>query len=275
MCEIARIFTKGLREEDFEEEDEEEEKEGDIGMEKLGLGGGRKRKHNSSADAIDESFDEEGEEEEGKIGGEEKEEAKGDGGGGGDGNEDTDDSSTASTDPAPNGTTAGQASPAKATKLTPFRRHLLKLSKNYVATWVEWNRIIDSFKPDDLVMGEKVGRCNGVLYVYEVDEIKDWQPGEEEPRLDLIGISIRTLEKMSSQMYFLNPFRLQHYGLPILARLPLHLMTGKQVYDYVAERLGRFRINKRDGGTSGTTRVRGRGQVVGSTHPTSTPHPPG
>jgi len=232
ICEIVKIFTEGLREEDFEgvvgedgregedlEDIVEEGKEGEIGMERLKLVKGKKRKHNSSAENMDAM--------KGNL--EEEEDEEG-------GHSDGDSDSSASFESPQNGN--GTKSECKAPAVTPFRRHLVKLSKNYIASRVEWNRIIDSFKPSDKIIGDKVSRCNNLIYVYEVDKVEETYPKEKEPHTDLVGISMRTLEK-HNQPYFLSPFRLQHYGLPILARLPLRLMTGKQIYDYVAERLGR------------------------------------
>ena len=142
-------------------------------------------------------------------------------------------------------------------QLSPFQLRVLELSKKYSAAEVVDNRIRKTI-PATICVSDL--NETGVLYVYElgiVGEKMEKEDGDgegeegggksetrqQQEELKHIAIGMRTLEKASSQ-YFLNPFRLVCFGTPILCRLPLHNMTGRQLYDYVATRFSRFKIKK-------------------------------
>ena len=93
----------------------------------------------------------------------------------------------------------------------------------------------------------------------EIDETKNEEKGnnsgdEDETkasihptrRLCYVALGQRTLRKFEGP-YFLDQFNFENFGFPVLARLPIAEMTGREMYDYVADRFSRYQSPDEEG----------------------------
>ncbi|GMI11208.1 hypothetical protein TrVE_jg4520 [Triparma verrucosa] len=142
--------------------------------------------------------------------------------------------------------------PAKK-KLSPLQRKLRAIAKEYAVVDVDQNRVVSIIPAAKKI----VDVHSSAIWIYELDTYPQPPPsssplvkegGETKEEVVVgkdmyIAVGQRTLERAGSQ-YFINPFKMVSFGPPLLIKLQLNIMTGRQIYDAIASRLGRFVVRK-------------------------------
>ena len=148
-------------------------------------------------------------------------------------------------------------------KLSPLERRVRAIARTYACVEIIDNRVA-SIVPAAKQLRSQFRADSDFVWVYALDsypeipmpeELVNGLEGKGEEEVEavrkrfkednrpmFVAVGQRTLERISPQ-YLFNPFKFSTFGTPLLIKLQLGKMTGRQLYDAIALRLRRFVIN--------------------------------